>query len=138
MLSLPQIEEKVSKLSLSKKHRDLAVNIFCLLRNVKPGILWDFGNVDIKKLLGLKSLISDLIILELELDFFIGSKCFLLKSLNKMSESPPYFINISRKLKEPEPVSADVAGEQVSIMRSLIKQITEATETVVTVKLEAG
>ena len=137
MLSLPQIEEKVSKLSLSKKHRDLAVNIFCLLRNVKPGILWDFGNVDIKKLLGLKSLISDLIILDLELDYFIASKCFLLKSLNKISESPPYFVDISRKLKEPEPVSTDVAREKARIMRSIINQISEATEDVVTVKLEA-
>ena len=138
MLSLPQIEEKVSRLSLSKKHRELAVNIFCLLNNVKPGILWDFGNVDIKKLLSIKSLISDLIIVVLELDFFIASKCLLLKSLKKMSESPPYFINISRKLTEPEPVSADVGREQARTVRSLINQITEATDNVVTVNLEAS
>ena len=137
MLSLPQIEEKVSRLSLTKKHRELAVNIFCLLNNVKPGILWDFGNIDIKKLLGLKSLISDLIILVLDLDFFIASKCLLLKSLTKMSESPPCFINISRKMKGPELVSADVAREQASIIRSLINQVTEATDNVVIVKLEA-
>ena len=137
MLSLPQIEEKVSRLSLSKKLRELSVNIFCLLNNVKPGILWDFGNIDIKKLLGLKSLISDLIILVLDLDFFIASKCLLLKSLTKMSESPPCFINISRKMKWPEPVSADVAREQASIIRSLINQVTEATDNVVRVKLEA-
>ena len=138
MLSLPQIQERVSRLGLSKKHKELSVNIFCLLNNVKPGILWDFGNVDIKKLLSLKSLISDLIILVLDLDFFVASKCSLLESLNKTSECPPYFINISRKLKEPEPVSADVGRKQASILRSLVNQIIEATEDVVTVKLEAS
>ena len=137
MLRLPEIEKEVSRLGLTKKHQEISVNVFCLLNKIKPGILWDFGNIDIKKLLGLKSIISDLIILVLDLDFFIASKSFLLKSLHNMSESPPYLINISPKLKEPEPVSAVVAKEQISIIRSLINQVTEATENVVILKMEA-
>ena len=137
MLSLAEVEENVSRLRLSKKYKELSVNIFFLLRNLKPGVLWDFGKVDIQKLLGLKCIISDLLIIVLGVDIFITSKTVILQSLTKISDEPPYFINIGRTLKQPEPASSDVVRNQTSFVSYVLILISEATEHVVTVELRS-
>ena len=137
MLSLAEVEENVSRLRLSKKYKELSVNVFFLLRNLKPGLLWDFGKVDIQKLIGLKCLISDLLILVLGVDIFITSKTAIVESLTKMSDEPPYFINISQTLNQPKPASSDVVRDQTSFISFVLSLISEATEHVVTVEMKS-
>ena len=138
MLSLPQIEEILSRSRISKKSKELSVNIFFLINNLKPGVLWDFGKVDLPKLRGLECVVSDLVILVLDVDIFITSKPTILQSLSLTVADPPYFVNISRKLTEPVTASPDVIREQFDFISHVTRLISEAPSNVVTVELEDG
>ena len=138
MMSLPEIEAILLKLRLTKKNRELAVNIYYVLSNLKPGVLWDFGNVDIPKLLLLRCLISDLVIVVVDVDFFISSRRVILESLSNLLAEPPLFVDISRQLADPLPASPQVQEEQTTFLSHAINLITEATDSVVTLQMEAG
>ena len=124
-LTLRQLNELIAKLRLTKRIEEFSMNLYFLKRGLKPSILWDFGKVNIDKLLSLKTLLGpDLIILEVaKQDYFICLRPRLLRTLKNCLIKPPLFIDASEALEKPEQARTELTITLNGMVQCVLDQI---------------
>ena len=133
-----EIESSLQRLKISRRWKELALNLSFICRGIKPGVLWDLGNVDIPRLLELRIILQDIFVLDISGDFFLSSrKCFN-KHYQKLESNFPTVIDISKNL--PEPGLATVESEQKvrNDFRYLLSQINDSDEDVIDMNIGDG
>lgn len=94
----------VKSLKLTRaKLKEVAINLYFLKLGLKPSILWDFGLIDISKLLKLQPLFEDtIVIIKIEEDIILTLKARIEVLSFQLQEVSPVIVDISSILTEPE------------------------------------
>jgi len=126
-----EIEPSLQRLKISKRWKELALNLSFICRGIKPGLLWDLGKIDISRLSELRIILQDVFVLDIAGDFFVSSrKCFN-KHCQNLESNFPTVINISKNLPEPEVATVDIYQKVLKDFRYLFSQINESDEEVI-------
>ena len=96
-----EITEIVQRLRISKRWKELALNLSFISRGIKPGLLWDLGNINTPRLLELRIILQDIFVLDIAGDFFISSRESYTKHLQNLETNFPTVIDISSNLTVP-------------------------------------
>ena len=134
-LKLSEIRKCVGSLKLTKRVKDLTIDLYFLTCGLKPSILWDYGRTEPEKLARLGALLGgDLIILELGCDHLISFKTRLVNLLNSYHLNPPSLIDVSENLANPVVADSEALDNTLLMVESVQNQIV-ATKDSVTVKI---
>ena len=118
-MSLCDIEDKVRIMRITRKWKALSLNLLFLIQDLKPGFLWDLGSLQIEDLISLKSIINDILIIDINTDYFITSRTKIQQHLTKMVENFPVLVDISGHLSDPIVASDEVEDD----MKTMIKEV---------------
>ena len=133
-----EIEPSLQRLKISRKWKELALNLSFICREIKPGLLWDFGNIDTLGLLELRIILPDIFVLKIAGDYFISSrKCFKKHYQNPESNFPTV-IDISNNLPEPGIAAAETEQKVHKDFRHLLSQIYASEEDVIDINIGDG
>lgn len=130
-----EIEPSLQRLKISKRWKELALNLSFICRGIKPGLLWDLGKIDISRLLEIRIILQDIFVLDIAGDFFLSSrKCFN-KHYQNLESNFPTVIDISKNLPEPQLATADINQKVRKDFRCLFSQINESDEDVIDINM---
>jgi len=130
-----EIEPSLQRLKISRKWKELALNLSFICREIKPGLLWDLGKIDISRLLEMRIILQDIFVLHIAGDFFVSSKKYFHKHCQNLESNFPTVINISKNLPEPQVATVDIYQKVRKDFRCLFSQINESDEDVIDINI---
>lgn len=124
-ITTQQLKDFISHNRLTKKTEEFAINLYFLIKGLKPSILWDFGKMNTDKLRCLGRLLGrDFLILEVaNNDYFICLKTRLITTLKNSLLDPPLYVDVSEALEVPSEATSKVADLLAVMVKSVIEQI---------------
>ena len=133
-----EITEIVQKLRISKRWKELALNLSFIRRGIKPGLLWDLGNINTPGLLELKIILQDIFVLDIAGDFFVSSRECFYKHLENLESNFPIVIDISPNLTEPMIATKESYQKIKEDFKNLLSQIKDSYTDVIGINIEAN
>merc|ERR1712150_85754 len=131
MGDLKEIEEIVQRLKISRRCKELSLNLSFICRGIKPGLLWDLGIINLERLLELRVILQDLFVFDFSGDYFISSrKCFN-KHFENLESNFPIVIDISNNLAEPRIATSETENKIRKDFRTLLSYINGSDEDVI-------
>jgi len=128
---LTVIEQEVRKLRITKKCKELSLNLYFLIEGKKPSFLWDLGNVMISDLLKLKIFFSDLVVINISGDYFVSTSELIKKHCRDLNMNFPLIVDISCDRKEPKMATSEIVVNQECMTAEVMKQIIDSAEEVI-------
>ena len=133
-----EITEIVQKLRISKRWKELALNLSFIHRGLKPGLLWDLGSINIRRLLELRIILQDIFVVDIAGDFFVSSRECFNKHLQNLESNFPTVIDISPNLTEPMIATTEIVRKIRKDFRNLLSQIKDSDTDVIGINTEAN
>ena len=131
IMDAKEIEEIVQRLKISRRWKELSLNLSFICKGIKPGLLWDLGKINVKMLLELRVILQDIFVLDFSGDYFVSSrKCFN-KHFQNLESNFPFVIDISNNLTEPRIATTETENKIRKDFRTLVSHINGSDEDVI-------
>lgn len=131
-----ELTETVQRLRISKRWKELALNLSFIRRGIKPGLLWDLGIITIPRLLELRIILQDIFVLDIAGDFFVSSRQCFNKHFQNLESNFPIVIDISSNLTEPMIATTDIVQNIIKDFRNLLSLIQYSDKDVIGIKID--
>ena len=135
-MDIKKIEACVQRLRITRRWKELALNLFFIRRGIKPGFLWDLGNINVSGLLELKIVLPDILVLHIAGDYFVSSRECFHKHLHTLTLNFPTIIDITNKLEKPKIATTVIEHKVQEDLRSLVSQICDEDRTDISLGLD--
>jgi len=122
-MNLADIENVIKGMRLTSRWKELSLNVFFLIQDLRSTFLWDLGQITKDQLLKLSSLIDDLIILDIAGDLIICSRHGLIKHLRNIILNTPVVIDVSGSLSDPALLTSTEAEIQIQALGNILHSV---------------